>query len=95
MSYRGVAFNEVPDSENQIHGDEVGRVRFGFEGVDWCPGVTVSALSGAPGSHGVGPGIRDHEGRRHLVIEKPVYDGRPFSVEVTADRGCIAHTARC
>ena len=82
ISYQSVAFNEVPDSENQIHGDEM-AAQFGFEG-GLVPGVTVSAYLAHPAvvawdlSYVAG-------GAAHLVIEKPVYDGRPFSVEVTAD----------
>lgn len=40
-SYHGVAFNEAPDSPNQIHGDSV-VAQFGFEG-GLVPGVIVSA----------------------------------------------------
>ena len=45
-SYQGVAFNEVPESESQIHGDDV-AARFGFEG-GLVPGVTVSAYLAHP-----------------------------------------------
>jgi hypothetical protein len=82
MSYQGVAFNEVPDSENQIHGDDV-AARFGFEG-GLVPGVTVSAYLAHPAVTAWGLEYVTR-GAAHLVIEKPVYDGRPFSVEITAE----------
>ena len=82
MSYQGVAFNEVPDSENQIHGDDV-AARFGFEG-GLVPGVTVSAYLAHPAVTAWGIEYVTR-GAAHLVIEKPVYDGRPFSVEITAE----------
>jgi hypothetical protein len=41
QSWQGEAYNQVPDSDNPIHGDEVARA-FGFRG-GLVPGVTVSA----------------------------------------------------
>lgn len=82
ISYHAVAFNEVPDSENEIHGDDV-AARFGFEG-GLVPGVTVSAYLAHPAV--VAWGLEYvARGAAYLVIEKPVYDGHPFSVEVTED----------
>ena len=43
--WRGIAFNQVPNSTNQIHGDEMAE-RFGFRG-GLVPGVTLSAASAA------------------------------------------------
>lgn len=82
VSYQDVAFNEVPESENPIHGDDV-AARFGFEG-GLVPGVTVSAYLAHPAVKAWGLAYVAG-GAAHLVIEKPVYDGRPFAVEVTAD----------
>jgi hypothetical protein len=81
-SYQGVAFNEVPDSANQIHGDSV-AAQFGFEG-GLVPGVTVSAYLAHPAV--VAWGL-DYvaRGAAAVVVEKPVYDGHPFSVEVRMD----------
>jgi hypothetical protein len=81
-SYNGVAFNEVPDSANQIHGDDV-AARFGFEG-GLVPGVTVSAYLAHPAVAAWG---MDYvaRGAARVVVEKPVYDGQPFSVEVSAE----------
>ena len=82
MSYQGVAFNEVPDSENQIHGDDV-AARFGFEG-GLVPGVTVSAYLAHPAVMAWGLEYVTR-GAAHIIVKKPVYDGRPFSVEVTTE----------
>lgn len=82
LSYQGVAFNEVPDSENQIHGDEV-AAQFGFDG-GLVPGVTVSAYLAHPAVVAWGLAYVAG-GAARVVVEKPVYDGRPFSVAVTND----------
>jgi hypothetical protein len=82
QSYRAVAFNEVPDSENAIHGDEV-AARFGFEG-GLVPGVTVSAYLAHPAVVAWGLAYVAR-GAAHIVVEKPVYDGQPFAVELIAD----------
>jgi hypothetical protein len=80
-SYCGVAFNEVPDSANQIHGDDM-AARFGFEG-GLVPGVTVSAYLAHPAVTAWG---MDYvaRGAARVVVKKPVYDGHAFSVEVSA-----------
>ena len=46
-AYEGIAFNQAPDSDNEIHSDEMAQ-RFGFEG-GLVPGVTVSAYLVQPG----------------------------------------------
>ena len=88
-SYHGVAFNEVPDSANQIHGDDV-AARFGFEG-GLVPGVPVSAYLAHPAVAAWG---LDYvaRGAARVVVEKPVYDGHSFSVEVSAE-GARAYDA--
>lgn len=82
LSYSGVAFNEVPDSENRIHGDEV-AARFGFDGA-LVPGVIVSAYLAHPAV--VAWGL-DYvaRGAARVVVEKPVYDNGAFTVAVEAD----------
>ncbi len=77
-----MAFNEVPDSANQIHGDAV-AAQFGFEG-GLVPGVTVSAYLAHPAVEAWG---LDYvaSGAAQVVVEKPVYDGHPFAVEVAMD----------
>lgn len=88
-SYTSIAFNEVPDSENRIHGDEV-ATRFGFEGA-LVPGVVVSAYLAHPAVQAWG---LDYvaRGAARVVVEKPVYDGHAFTVTVTA-QGEIAYDA--
>lgn len=82
MSYTSIAFNEVPDSENRIHGDEV-AAQFGFEGA-LVPGVVVSAYLAHPAV--VAWGL-DYvaRGAAHVVVEKPVYDDHAFNVTVSAE----------
>jgi hypothetical protein len=81
-SYQGVAFNEVPESENAIHGDDM-AAEYGFEG-GLVPGVTVSAYLAHPAVEAWG---LDYvaRGAAHIVVERPVYDGHAFAVEVSAD----------
>lgn len=81
-SYQGVAFNEVPESENEIHGDDMAAA-YGFEG-GLVPGVTVSAYLAHPAVLAWG---QDYvaRGAAQIVVEKPVYDGHAFAVEVAAD----------
>ena len=42
-SWQATALNTAPDSENQIHSDEMAK-EYGFKG-GLVPGVTVSAVS--------------------------------------------------
>jgi hypothetical protein len=81
-SYTQWAFNEVPDSENRIHGDEV-AAQYGFEGA-LVPGVIVSAYLAHPAV--VAWGL-DYvaRGAARVVVEKPVYDDHAFTVSVEAD----------
>jgi hypothetical protein len=84
-SYRAVSFNQVPDSPNRIHADDVAR-QHGFEG-GLVPGVTVSAYLAHPGAVAWGePWLAS--GRLQAIVHRPLYDGRAFSVEVapTADQ---------
>ena len=80
ISYQGVAFNEVPDSENEIHGDDV-AAQYGFEG-GLVPGVTVSAYLAHPAVEAWGLAYVAG-GAAHIVVEKPVYDGHAFTVAVS------------
>ena len=88
-SYRGEAFNQVPDSENRIHSDEVAR-QYGFEGA-LVPGVTVSAYLTHPGAVAWGERWLDR-GHAHITVKKPLYDRRGFSVTV-GDAGASAYRA--
>ena len=78
-SFDGEAYNPVPDSENRIHSDEIARA-LGFEGA-LVPGVTVSAYVVEPAVVAWGLDWLAR-GRSHVTVKKPVYDGRPFRVEV-------------
>tara|TARA_B110000503_G_scaffold18803_1_gene27854 strand:+ start:3579 stop:4394 length:816 start_codon:yes stop_codon:yes gene_type:complete len=81
-SYPGVAYNEAPDSENEIHGDEI-ATKYGFEG-GLVPGVTVSAYLAHPAVDAWGQAYVAG-GAAHIVVEKPVFDGHAFEVAVSVD----------
>jgi len=87
-SFSGKAFNQVPDSENRIHSDEVARAH-GFEGA-LVPGVTVSAYLLHPAVVAWGRDFLDR-GAAHVSVQKPVYDGRGFTVHVTPDGDAAYH----
>lgn len=78
-SWRGRAFNQVPDSDNRIHSDELAR-QYGFTGA-LVPGVTVSSYLVQPavlawGLHWL------ERGAVHATIKSPLYDEQAFLVEV-------------
>ena len=75
----GTAFNPVPHSDNRIHSDEV-AARFGFQG-GLVPGVVVSAYLLEPAVLAWGEGWLSR-GRAEVVVEKPLYDGERFEVDV-------------
>ncbi|MBM4361339.1 MAG: hypothetical protein FJ104_01570 [Deltaproteobacteria bacterium] len=83
-SFDGEAFNPVPDSPNRIHSDEVAQA-FGFEGA-LVPGVTVSAYLLEPAVVAWGRDFLER-GEAHVTVERPVYDGRAFHVEVEPGPG--------
>jgi len=78
-SFSADAFNQVPESENRIHSDDVARA-YGFRGA-LVPGVTVSACLLHPAAVAWG---REWvaRGRAHVVVHSPVYDGERFRVEI-------------
>lgn len=81
-SYSGEAYNQVPDSDNRIHSDEVAR-QLGFEGA-LVPGVTVSAYLARPAVEAWGLDWLSR-GHAHVTVNKPLYDRRTFRVEVAPD----------
>ena len=83
------AFNQVPESENEIHGDAVAR-RYGFRG-GLVPGVTVSAYLMHPAAVAWGMDWLER-GAATAVVKKPLYDGTRFRVEVSPS-GERAYTA--
>lgn len=81
-SYSGRAFNQVPDSDNRIHSDDVAR-EHGFQG-GLVPGVTVSAYLLHPAVVAWGRAFLDR-GAAHVTVQRPVYDREDFAVSVTPD----------
>lgn len=78
-SWRGLAFNQVPDSDNRIHSDELAR-QYGFTGA-LVPGVTVSSYLVQPAV--VAWGLHWLErGAVHATVKAPLYDEQEFHVEV-------------
>ena len=80
QSWRGEAFNQSQESENRIHSDAVAR-EYGFKG-GLVPGVTVSAYLIHPAVEAWGLDWLGR-GRASVTVGKPLYDGRPFRVEVS------------
>lgn len=78
-SWRGEAFNQVPDSDNRIHSDELAR-EYGFTGA-LVPGVTVSSYLIQPAVEAWGLHWLER-GAAHATIKAPLYDKRAFLVEV-------------
>ncbi len=79
------AYNQVPESENAIHGDDVAQ-RFGFRG-GLVPGVTVSAYLFHPAAAAWGLAWLAR-GRGRAVVHRPLYDGMTFEVDPKPDGDC-------
>ena len=87
--YSVEAFNPVPNSENEIHGDDVAQ-QFGFRG-GLVPGVVISAYLFHPAAAAWGEDwLACGSGR--AVVHRPLYDGTHFRVDPEA-RGERAHDA--
>jgi hypothetical protein len=80
QSWQGDAYNQSRESENRIHSDEVAR-EYGFKG-GLVPGVTVSAYLIHPAVVAWGLDWLAR-GSARVVVGKPLYDDRPFRVEVS------------
>jgi len=78
--WEAVAFNQVPDSSNRIHSDEMAR-SLGFTGA-LVPGVTVSAYLLHPGVVAWGEDFLNRS-RAEVTVHKPLYDGHNFEVTVS------------
>ena len=89
-NWQGIAFNQVPNSTNQIHGDEMAQ-RFGFKG-GLVPGVTVSAYLLHPVTETFGMEFLER-GYAHCRVNSPLYDHETFEVEIT-DQG-LQHCHTC
>ena len=72
------AYNQVPDSENEIHGDAIAR-QFGFKGA-LVPGATVAAYLVHPVVEELGYEFLCH-GSFSSKFLAPVYDDVDFKVE--------------
>ena len=80
QSWTGEAFNQVPESENRIHSDEVAEA-YGFRGA-LVPGVTVSAYLIHPAVAAWGEAWLER-GHARVVVHSPVYDREIFRVELS------------
>ncbi len=89
LDWSGEALNQVPDSDNRIHSDELARA-YGFTGA-LVPGVTVSCYLVHPAVLSWGmPWLE--RGAAHVKVLSPLYDRDPFKVvisraEYAADHG--------
>jgi hypothetical protein len=92
-NWQGMAFNQVPDSQNQIHGDKVAQA-YGFKG-GLVPGVTVSAYLIHPAVTTFGLEYLTR-GSAHVRVNSPLYDGEEFSVGIVDqnDTSYSAHLLR-
>jgi len=89
MDWSGEALNQVPDSDNRIHSDELARA-YGFTGA-LVPGVTVSCYLMHPAVQSWGMQWLER-GTAHVKVLSPLYDRDPFQVtisraEYSADHG--------
>ncbi|NND68471.1 MAG: hypothetical protein HKN19_12860 [Halioglobus sp.] len=73
------AFNQDPESPNEIHGDDLAQ-KYGFEG-GLVPGVTISAYITHPAVEYWGADFLER-GHAHVKVVKPLYDGEDFRVEI-------------
>jgi len=80
QSWQAEAYNQVPESENRIHSDEIAR-RHGFRG-GLVPGVTVTAYLCHPAVDAWGMDWLAR-GRVRAAVSTPLYDRKRFRVELT------------
>jgi hypothetical protein len=78
--WQAEAYNQVPESENRIHSDEIAR-RHGFQG-GLVPGVTVTAYLCHPAVDAWGMDWLER-GRARAAVSTPLYDRKRFRVELT------------
>jgi hypothetical protein len=83
-NWQNIAFNQVPHSQNQIHGDEMAKA-YGFKG-GLVPGVTVSAYLIHPAAVAFGRDYAD-KGFAHVRVNSPLYDESSFNVQVEKQSG--------
>jgi hypothetical protein len=81
QNWQAIAFNQVPHSANEIHGDKVAKA-YGFKG-GLVPGVTVSAYLCHPAVVNWGEAWLA-DGVASINVLSPLYDGETFTVEVSS-----------
>jgi hypothetical protein len=79
QNWRGTAYNQVPHSKNEIHGDKVAK-HFGFKG-GLVPGVTVSAYLLHPAAVSYGMNFLER-GFAHVRVNSPLYDEQAFEIHI-------------
>ena len=79
QDWKGRAYNQVPHSKNEIHGDKVAK-DFGFKG-GLVPGVTVSAYLMHPAAVSYGMDFLER-GFAHVRVNSPLYDEQAFDVQI-------------
>ena len=77
--WHGIAFNQAPDSANEIHGDRIAK-QYGFRG-GLVPGVTISAYLIHPAVEAWGMEFLNR-GAAHVRVGSPVYDEEAFEVRI-------------
>lgn len=77
--WTGIAFNQDPESPNEIHGDALAQ-QYGFEG-GLVPGVTISAYLTHPAVEAWGMDFLAR-GFAHVRVVSPLYDGEDFAVDI-------------
>lgn len=87
--WTNVALNTAPDSQNEIHGDEIAQ-QYGFKG-GLVPGVTISAYLIQPAIDAWGLDWLER-GHAHVRVGSPLYDGEQFTVDII-ESGETAYTA--
>ncbi|MFP6792027.1 MAG: hypothetical protein VB996_02030 [Pseudomonadales bacterium] len=79
QDWKGTAYNQVPHSRNEIHGDKVAK-HFGFKG-GLVPGVTVSAYLLHPAAVSYGMDFLER-GFAHVRVNSPLYDEQAFEIHI-------------
>ena len=80
VSWADTAFNQATESTNQIHSDEMAKA-YGFKG-GLVPGVTISSYLMHPAVEAWGMDWLTR-GFAQVVVNKPLYDGYQFDVQVS------------
>ena len=86
-NWSGRAFNQVPDSVNKIHGDEIAK-QYGFKG-GLVPGATLSAYLVQPAIVAWGEEWLER-GFAHVKVKSPVYHGEQFDIQVVTENHTYA-----